>query len=487
MVSLFNVLVREENTYGIQIGGGILRIAHLRVKGRNKELTNIYNCDISKAADEEIAEKIRAFFTEEKVKNPSIILVLSSDLVITKNIEIPSRDPAEISDIMNLQASRHTPYGREEIIVDYVTIGVHRVNYTKILLVIATREIVRKHLEIVRKAGLAIDRVSFSSEAVGLFLSRIFKLYGSNFPVGIFYIDNNFSYFNIIFKGSSIFVRSIPIGDQHFQEDYTRYSNQFAEEIQKTIEVYKGEDIEGTPQRFILLDGSSHLRELTALLADTVGVAVETASFIDRLNVNKDFDGLSGIQYPSLLLETIASCYEKNSAKIDLVPEEVKLKKIFQERSRQLIWTGFFSLSIVVLVFVFMAAKAAFKSRFLDKLNSRSLSIQQDAEKLEDEFRRIQLVKNYLSLRGYPLEVLYRIYEVIPETVRLSEIRFNRRENSLSIKGTAVSMTIIYVFVDSLSSETYFKDVKTRYTTKRREGNKEIADFELAISLVKKQ
>ena len=108
-----------------------------------------------------------------------------------------------------------------------------------------------------------------------------------------------------------------------------------------------------------------------------------------------------------------------------------------------------------------------------------------DAKKLEDEFRRIQTVKSYLTLRGYSLNVLYSIYEVLPESVMLSEIRFNKGEATLAIKGTASSMTIIYAFVDSLSNKSYFNEVKTRYTTKRKEAEQEVADFELAITLAK--
>ena len=83
-------------------------------------------------------------------------------LTIAKNIEIPSLDPDEIKEIIDLQAGRHTPYSRGEIIIDYINIGTYRENYTKILLVIVTLSVVRRQIEILAKAGLITEKVFFA-------------------------------------------------------------------------------------------------------------------------------------------------------------------------------------------------------------------------------------------------------------------------------------------------------------------------------------
>ncbi|OPX28140.1 MAG: hypothetical protein B1H08_06500 [Candidatus Omnitrophica bacterium 4484_171] len=396
-------LARHSDAVGIQIGGGGLRIVYTRQAGLHKEILDAYGYDIGGLKEDDVADKIKMFLKSIKVKNPYAVLVIPSHLAITKNIEIPSQDPKEIADIMNLQAARHTPYAREEIIIDYKTIGTYRINYTKILLAIVTREIIRRQLNIVNKAGVEIQRVCFSSEVVGKFLSNIFKLNNDDFPSGLLYIDSSFSYFNIVFKDESIFSRSIPIGSKHFDDDYTRYAGQFVEETRKSIEVYRNEGIESVPQRIILLSAPDKYKGLASFLSSTVGIPSENTSFIDRFII-KD-----------------------------------KAGKLFAK----------------------------------------------EAEELEDKFRRIQLLKRYLSQRGTFLETLDKVYKNIPPTVKVTELRFNKENESVSIKGTAGSMTTVYSFIDSLSNEELFKDIKTRYTTKRREGNKEVADFELGITLNK--
>lgn len=134
-------------------------------------------------------------------------------------------------------------------------------------------------------------------------------------------------------------------------------------------------------------------------------------------------------------------------------------------------------------IFVFLATKLTLRRVYLDRLEERSKYIHKEAKELEEKFKKIQLIKRYLLLRGYSLEILDKIYENVPSTMRLSEIRFDKKNRFLSLKGTADSMTTIYSFVDSLSKEDCFRDVKTKYTTKRKEEDKEVADFELSVTL----
>jgi Tfp pilus assembly PilM family ATPase len=473
MKSLF--FKSDKDIVSIEITDTSLRIAHIKKRGKRQEIFNIFY----KEKEENLEEKIKNFFLKSKIKNPYIILVIPSHLVITKNIEVPSQDPTEIADIMNLQASRHTPYAREEIIIDYTIIGTHRISYTKILLVIVTREVVRRQLEILKKTGIDIDKVCFASEGVSKFLLNLLDLYKYDFPVGFLHIDDIFSYFNIAFRDKVIFVRSIPIGNQHLDSDYSHYAHQFAEEIKKSIEVYKNEDIEVMFQRIILLTDNNHHRELIKFLTQNIEIPTDGISLKEQISLRSDLKNKFSLSY----LDVLASAWENETMKIDLMPEEIKLKKAFEEKSRNLIWTGFFSLSIFILIFVFLTTKLTLRRIYLDKLEERSKYIHKEAKEVEEKFKRIQLIKRYLFLRGYPLEILDKIYENIPSTMRLSEIRFDKKNRFLSLKGTADSMTTIYSFVDSLSKEDYFKDVKTKYTTKRKEEDKEVADFELSVIL----
>ncbi|MBF0533362.1 MAG: hypothetical protein HQL23_09785, partial [Candidatus Omnitrophica bacterium] len=75
----------------------------------------------------------------------------------------------EIKSIVSLQAGRHTPFSREEIQVGYIHIGVYKSNYTKILLVIANKNVIKQQLSVFDRAGLRVKRVLFSAEGIAAF------------------------------------------------------------------------------------------------------------------------------------------------------------------------------------------------------------------------------------------------------------------------------------------------------------------------------
>ncbi len=477
------ILGESKDAISIQIGGGGLRIAHIKQKRFHREVLDIYGYDLGGLTDDDVAEKIKIFFKDTKLRNSNIVLVIPTHLAITKNIEIPSQDPKEIADIMNLQAARHTPYAREEIIIDYKIMGVYRANYTKVLLVIVTREVIRRQMNIINKTAIEIKKICFAQETTGRFISEVFKLSNDDFPTGFLYLDSSFSYFNIVFGGNSVFARSIPIGNRHLEEDYTRYVTQFVEEIKKSLDVYRSEDIEAVPQRILLLMPTTKYKGLTPFLNNTIGITTESVSFIDYLVLREKVKKMFSTVNPSLFLDVIASSFENKNTEINLFPEEIKLKRAFEERSRQIIWMGFFSFSIIVVIFILVASKIVFRSIYLDKLKERSQVIHKEANALESKFRTTQLIKRFLIQRGYSLEIIYRIYKNLSPAITISDIRFTRETSSLSIKGTADSMTTIYSFVEDLSKDDLFKEVKMRYTSKRKEEDKEVADFEVGIKL----
>jgi len=141
-------------------------------------------------------------------------------------------------------------------------------------------------------------------------------------------------------------------------------------------------------------------------------------------------------------------------------------------------------LTMAVLIFSVFLTNIYAKSTILKKLDKKFQTIHDDARELEASFTKINLIKDYVSRRGYALEVLGEIYAIITDDILLNDIRFDD-EGRFSVRGTAEAMSSVFSFVEQLGKSKYFKDVKTRYTTKRKEGLKDVTDFEIQSALVK--
>ena len=155
----------------IYLGEELIKIAYLEVAGSSK-LSHAAKRDIHGLSEADLPKAVQSLLATMNVRRARAIVVIPSNQATTKNIEIPSRDPAEIKSIINLQAGRNTHYSREEILISYINIGVYQTNYTKVLLVIMNRNVVKRQITILEKVGLKIDKILFVPEGIARFYSR---------------------------------------------------------------------------------------------------------------------------------------------------------------------------------------------------------------------------------------------------------------------------------------------------------------------------
>jgi Tfp pilus assembly PilM family ATPase/Tfp pilus assembly protein PilN len=468
----------------VDFSGNNLKLAHLRVWPNKREVVNLMSRDISNLSDADISKAVKLSYDELRAVNPAIINIIPSNLVITKNIEIPSSSEKEIREIINLQASRHTPYSREEIVVDYLDVGVYRHTYTKILLVIVARSVIKRHSEILEAAGLKLDKVLLAAEGLACNAVRVLKAENSNNPVSIVHIDEFFTDFSVVYKNKAIFIRPIPIGTQQLILDKEKYELKFVEELKRSLEAYQGEDIERSPNLLVFTGATEEIPSLESVLASNLHIPIRAVPYFKNLAISVEALKTITISKRTSFLNIIAPLLNCDEAKINLVPEEVKLRKALQERGKSLIKTGILILTSLLLVFVILASKIYFKIAHINSLNKRFSAINQEARKLEADFSKIGMVKEYLSNRMFALDVLTELYMIVPNDLWINDIRFDQNGKFI-VKGTAESMSTVFAFIDNMEKSRYFKDVKTQYTAKRKDGMADFTDFEINSSLDK--
>lgn len=477
-----NLGIKPKELIGIDLSANFLKIAQVKILPNKKELVELSSRRILGLSDDELARLVAMYFSGLKTKNPSIINVIPSSLIITKNIEIPSTDPKEIREIINLQAGRHTPYSREEIAIDYINIGTYKHSYTKILLVIVARKVIKRQFEIFYKAGLKVDKVVLATEGLARFISKTAGLDTLDLPCAIVYVDDNSTDFIVIFKTKAIFIRSIPIGAEQLISGREKYEARFTDELKRSLEAYQSENIEKNPNTLILTGAVTELKYLEGVLNDSLHLPVRAVSQIKDFSISERASKEIGGARDFSFLNVIAAVSTHEELNVNLIPDEIKLRKLVEERGRDLIKTGILVLAIFVLLFSLLISKIYFKSAYLKKLDVKYSQINKEARELEENHGKINAVKKYLQRRGYGLEVLTELYGIMPLDLKLAEIKFEE-QGKLTVRGTAESMSLVFSFVDTMEKSKYFKDVKTKYTTKRKEGLKDFTDFEITCQL----
>jgi len=447
----------------------------------NKQVEHFYSLNSQGISEEELGNRIRPVIAGFHLKHPRVIGVVSSNVVVTRNIEIPSRDPDEISEILSLQASRHTPYSRGEIIIDYINLGVFKSVYTKVLFIIVPRNVVMKYYDLATQLNLRIEKIVFAPEAIARFFGKQPSLLNERLPVCVVQIDSTTSEFSIVFHGAALFVRNIPIGARHFEAAMEGYSVRFLEELKKSFDTYQSENIDLMPTNIILGGATAGLEDLASSIRETFNIMVKQIPDLEVLPVRPELKEQQVGQNVALLSAAVPGLLADELA-VDLSPEESKFNRVMIERSKRVISAGILSMVLLGLLCFLVASHIYAKTVRLQQLTERYEPIKKETQTLENAYVRVRAVKTYLATRGTALEVLTEIASLVSPDLYLTDLKFEAGKK-VNIKGSAYAKPSIFVLVDELGNSKLFKNVETKYITGRTEAGREVSDFEIVAAL----
>ncbi|MBU1044997.1 MAG: pilus assembly protein PilM [Candidatus Omnitrophica bacterium] len=477
-------LSKHKDIIGIDFSADQLSIGLMKTLNKEKTIINLAQYSIAGVSEAEIAQMIIKAFKDFNIKNPYVVNVVPLHLTITKNLEIPSLDVKEIKEIIDLQSGRQTPYAREEIIVDYINIGTYRQSYTKILLVIVTRAAIKKQFDVMEKAGLKIEKIVFAPEGVSRACYSQIKKEVKDSPVVIVHIDSDFTDFIVSLKGVPIFTRNIPIGVKHISADPDKSEIKFIEELKNSLETYQSEDIDKTPQLLILTGATEKIEQLEKLVIGEIHIPIQSMPYFGLIPLSADLAKIPTITKKISFFNIAASALFEKNMKVSLIPEEIKLKRSFEERAQELIKMGIYIICLMLIAGSFFVTELYFKGQYLKNLKKKNSITYEEAKILEKAMEKMRIVKHYMANRGYSLEVVAAIYDILPKEIMLTNIKMDT-EKKLHLKGTARAMSNVFTFVSALEASEYFSNVKTNYTTSRKKDDEDWADFGISCVLAK--
>ncbi len=111
------MILKQSKFIAVSISASVVKLAQVTSAGVVEKLAQ--KAVSSGGMEAALREALTGFQT----KSCGIICVMPGDVATTKHLDVPSVDREEIESIITLQASRHTPFNKEEIITSYVKIG----------------------------------------------------------------------------------------------------------------------------------------------------------------------------------------------------------------------------------------------------------------------------------------------------------------------------------------------------------------------------
>lgn len=467
----------------VSLDEAAIKIVHFRGAGAEKRLLHVSKGDLRDVPEEELPQVIRTALADTRIKKTSAVCTLPSSQVITKNIEIPSLDAEEIRSIIDLQAGRHTPFSREEILVGYIKIGVFQRNYTKILLILINRNVVKKQLEVLDQAGIKVDKVLFAPEGMAHFYAQALNAKDDDIPIGIIDVASQQTTFLIEFNKTVAMSRHIPIGFTHLLKEGDAARQRLLTELAQSVEAYQNEDINRLPETYILTSDDATLKEIQPQIQERLKANIKIMPYLDMIQAGQpEMVKLVSEYNDDSFFNIISSAWSLDQAAVDMTPDEIKTQRSIEEKGRQIIKTGVYAVVIFILFAFIFVSKEHFNNLYLERLRADYKEKRKKVISFDRKAQKTRIVKGYLKSRMVGLEVVTTLYKLIPKEIYLESISLDENGN-VEITGVSETMSRVFNFVTALQETDLFKNVKTRSTSAKKERGKDVAAFNIAFQL----
>lgn len=470
----------------IEMSNDWLKMAENSVFHGNRYLTKL---GFMKLADIEgsVARAIAKMFNGMKLSKQYVVAYIPRHLVTVRILELPSADPKEVSDMVNLQISKQTPYSKEEIVSAYRTISTEREGYTKVMLVIAQHSIVKERLEALQKIGVYVQKVALSTEGVYNWFSIAYMLSTkSDLQTSILLdIDSNCSDFIIIHKGRLVFTRSISIGANYLLDEPDKWRDKFIEELKHSVELYQMEERDIKIAKIFLAGASRNIGYIDVVLSSALDIPTESIDPIRNIRIKSDTKILQNDRFKYISTSPLFGVAIKHKElEIDLTPNEIQVQRLMDEKRKNLTKTGILSISIIMMGSILFLINIYSKNLYLAQLKTKISQIEKKAGEVEKMRAKINLIEKRLDAKGASINLLNEIFQLVPREIYLTYVNIEEKQR-IVLKGSAFAMSDVFRFVTILENSPMLTNVKTTYITTQKDKKTEYAEFEITCSYEK--
>ncbi len=411
-----------------------------------------------------------------------IWMILPRQAVSAQILELPSTDPAEISQMLSLQLGKLTPYAPTEVMSPHIVLEASPEGYARVLLLVVKRDAIAQAVNLVSGSGLDVVHVMVSSEGIAQWVSRepeIASSLAQGERVAVLDLDATLSEFLILSQGRWEFTRAIPIGLNRLSEEPEKWADKLVEETRFSLGLYQSEaGGKGREPTRLVLVGQKPSVDLLVDRLKTIDIPVLSKDPLAGLEVSASSPAIS----LSSLTALLGAGGMTGLPLVNLLPPELVLRQTLQERGKDIAVMGVLLVALLTLMSLVFIEKMVVGMRHLSDLTQAVAELTPEATEVEKAKMRIRFAQERTGSDASALRLLDRLYRVVPEDVTLTAVRLEASKE-LGIKGYSTSMARIFEFVTALEHLPVFGVVKTRSVTKRKFGNQELADFDLLCEL----
>lgn len=461
------------------LDGQWLRILQAEGAAGARRITRLLACPVQGAGMEEIVKTVRQACATEGLEPRDVLLVNPTHLCTVRLFSLPSTDAKEVRDIVDLQAEKHTPYAKEEILTDFTVIERDRAGYSRVLLVIAHQDVIHRAVGLLDALGWSLDHVGCELEGLVHWFRQLKRPpAGASQEVSLVVdVDASTTTLLVLQRLQPRFHRSLGTGIEQLEDDPQHANERFVGELQRSIEAWEAEAGTARVQEIVVTGCVERLGALALAIERGVQLPVRVVAPLEGREVSETA-AAARERLPAVSFAALAGLISGLSA-LDLTPHTTKLRQAFEARAKALVVLGCQCVGLLVLVAMLLVGRGHKAQRYYQRLSQAYQAAGQEAVDVEETLRQTGFVKDQLRRRGQLLEAVRAMAEQSPPEVRWQVLTFTSGENII-LKGSSEALPKVYEFAAGLKNAPLFASVEPRRVTKRQTDGQDVTDFELA-------
>lgn len=414
----------------------------------------------------------KVFTAQNKKKGIDVTVVVNRGKITLRKIDLPSRDPNEIEQMLALHVIRQVPYSKEEIIWGYNNLGFDGITSTHILLAIVHRDVLKKIFNAFVSINILPDKMLVSSQGIMHYIYCSIKD-KSVIPQDylILDIDADSSDLLLIDKQQlhSTVVISQGIQQLKSEEGMLRFSAELKQALSALSDKFS---YEKNAQLFV-----------TGM---TVNVNRLEDYFKNELNLKTRFIELKDAENRKLAIKDVSVtailgfAYRQAKDDICFTLPEAQIKKDIRRKIQQLLILGSCLAYVFVLLGLIVSSLLSRRQSYLEKFNAKIESVKEKTGPLLQISQHLETAKQYITVKYSVLNYLYETTRLCPDSVIVMNFYWERQKG-FAVRGYAEQMQDIFDFANALGGAEIFKGVEVRSTRRHKVKNKEIVDFEIGL------
>lgn len=414
------------------------------------------------------ADDITEALDSADVRRHPAVGCLPRQMVNIRMLELPSTDPEEIDDMVDFQVGKQTPYSRHEIVFDYRILKCPREGYTRVMLAIVQRTVLRQQFALLEEAGLEPSHMCVSSDGIVNWLEHVGAAAGNGDATVVLDVDAESSELLVVSGGEPVFSRSIVMGaGQLLWNDAHR--DKLAREVRNSMDVCRGEMPDITVGKLVLTGAAARDEGLSDKLGTELGIVTES---IDSLDAARDLPASPDVRdeaYRNVSLTSlIGTALAPENIKFRLIPTSVELRRGLITKARLLTAFGILVIGALLLASSYAVARHLYLKERLARLGVLVEKTGRTAGEVSDMRDVVMVANARRETRFAVVNLLNAVHAAVPGDVDLASLVFDGDDESgevLVIEGTAGTFKLVTTLVDALEKSPLLKGVVQKGST----------------------